>query len=115
MHSSTGFPPAEVLLGMKTRLPVDLLSSERIWMSYGEFARGHLEKLGEVCDRVGWNITEFGKKTKKIFDRRSYLEGLRIGDRVWLRNLSRTKWLSPKIQTHWDGPFEILAVKNYQS
>ena len=51
---------------------------------------------------------------KTIFDRRSYLESLRIGDRVWLRSLNRTKGLSPKLQSHWDGPFEILAVLNDQ-
>ncbi|GFV81608.1 retrovirus-related Pol polyprotein from transposon 412 [Trichonephila clavipes] len=34
------------------------------------------------------------------------------GDKVWFYNPTRRKGLSPKLQSHWDGPYTILKIIN---
>ena len=115
-HSVTGFPPAEMLLGLKLRLPVDLLIPKegRSDKMYGEFVREHQVILEELRDRVCWGLREVGQKMKARFDQKACLLELKEGDQVWMRSLARTKGLSPKLQSHWDGPFTVVSVINEQ-
>ena len=116
VHQSTGFPPAEALLRLKLRLPIDLLvprDDDRL-VSYGEFVRRHREYLEEVRDEIGLALTEVGHKMKARYDTTAHPVPLVMGDKVWVRILNRTKGLSPKLQSRWDGPFEVLEVINDQ-
>jgi len=116
VHQSTGFPPAEVLLGLKLRLPIDLLvpQEEDRLVTYGEFVRRHQEYLEEIREGVGLTLTEVGRKMKTRHDLMARPVVIVAGNRVWVRVLSRTKGLSPKLQARWDGPFEVLQVINDQ-
>lgn len=35
-----------------------------------------------------------------------------LGDRVCVHNPRRKKGLSPKLQSHWEGPYEVVKVLN---
>ena len=116
IHQSTGFPPAEALLGLRLRLPIDLLvpqDDDRL-VPYGEFVRRHQLYLEELRDEIVLNLTEVGRKMKVRHDGSARSLALVLGDKVWLRSLNRTKGLSPKLQVHKDGPFEVLEILNDQ-
>ena len=116
VHQSTGFPPAEILLGLKLRLPIDLLvpREEDRLVTYGEFVRRHQEYLEDLREDVGVTLAEVGRKMKIRHDLAARPVTIVAGDWVWVRILSRKKGLSPKLQARWDGPFEVLHVVNDQ-
>jgi len=116
VHSSTGFSPAEVLLGYKLKLPIDLLMPRPAdeQLCYGEFTKFHQERLQDVRDKVRWNLVEVGRKMKTRFDQTARPEVLVEGDAVWMQYSLRTKGLSPKLQARWEGPYEVRAVLNEQ-
>ena len=116
VHSATGFSPAEILLGYKVKLPLDLLMprTDDGQRNYGEFARVHQDRLQSVREKVRWNLVEVGRKMKDRFDQMANLEVLVEGDAVWMKYSLRTKGLSPKLQAKWEGPYTVQMVLSEQ-
>jgi len=116
IHSTTGFSPAEVLLGYKVKLPIDLLMprTDDRPTCYGEFSRLHQERLQDVREKVRWNLVEVGHKMKARFDQTASPEDLVEGDAIWMKYSLRSKGLSPKLQARWEGPYVVHAVLNEQ-
>ncbi|GFW26371.1 uncharacterized protein C19orf47 [Trichonephila clavipes] len=49
---------------------------------------------------------------KTRYDTKATGHQFKEGDRVWFYNPTRRKGLSPKLQSHWDGPYTILKIIN---
>ena len=116
VHSSTGFSPASVLLGLEPRLPLDLMvpSLPMEEVMYGEFVANHKEHLEIVRNEVRVNLREVGRKMKARFDVGINQPNILVGDRVWVLSTTRVKGLSQKLRARWRGPFEVLKVINEQ-
>ncbi|GFY20462.1 kinectin [Trichonephila clavipes] len=50
------------------------------------------------------------EKMKTRCDARSTEHDFHEGDKVWIWNTKRRKGLSPKLQTHWEGPYTVLKI-----
>ncbi|GFT44687.1 retrovirus-related Pol polyprotein from transposon 412 [Trichonephila clavipes] len=49
---------------------------------------------------------------KTRYDTKATEHQFKEGDKVWFYNPTRRKGLSPKLQSHWDGPYTILKIIN---
>ncbi|GFV53944.1 integrase catalytic domain-containing protein [Trichonephila clavipes] len=49
---------------------------------------------------------------KTRYDTKATGHQFKEGDKVWFYNPTRRKGLSPKLQSHWDGPYTILKIIN---
>ena len=49
---------------------------------------------------------------KASYDRTANTEGFKEGQLVLLYNPQRTIGLSPKLQTHWEGPYSVIKRIN---
>ncbi|GFW52476.1 hypothetical protein TNCV_404041 [Trichonephila clavipes] len=45
---------------------------------------------------------------KTRYDTKATGHQFKEGDKVWFYNPTRRKGLSPKLQSHWDGPYTIF-------
>ncbi|GFV78830.1 retrovirus-related Pol polyprotein from transposon 412 [Trichonephila clavipes] len=52
------------------------------------------------------------EKMKTRYDTKATGHQFKEGDKVWFYNPTRRKGLSPKLQSHWDGPYTILKIIN---
>ncbi|GFU22388.1 retrovirus-related Pol polyprotein from transposon 412 [Trichonephila clavipes] len=49
---------------------------------------------------------------KTRYDTKATGHQFKEGDKVWFYNPTRRKGISPKLQSHWDGPYTILKIIN---
>ncbi|GFX63473.1 retrovirus-related Pol polyprotein from transposon 412 [Trichonephila clavipes] len=49
---------------------------------------------------------------KTRYDTKATGHQFKESDKVWFYNPTRRKGLSPKLQSHWDGPYTILKIIN---
>jgi hypothetical protein len=68
--------------------------------------------MDEIHEIVRTNIQETSDKMKERYDIRADHGGYQPGDLVWLYNPQRRQGYSPKLQTSWDGPFEVVTRIN---
>ncbi|GFU78555.1 integrase core domain protein [Trichonephila clavipes] len=85
--------------------------------------RIHLHRLRSTC-RISRHVlkdcTQFGSRTdqpedgemKTRYDTKATGHQFKEGDKVWFYNPTRRKGLSPKLQSHWDGPIQFLKIIN---
>ncbi|XP_070001372.1 uncharacterized protein [Penaeus vannamei] len=81
-HEATIHTPAKLMFGKELRLPVDLATRR---------------PSQEVTDP----ISNYAQMLEVKYN---------VGDHVWLHNPLRKRGLSPKLQSPWEGPYEILQV-----
>ncbi|PIK57505.1 Retrovirus-related Pol polyprotein from transposon [Apostichopus japonicus] len=113
-HESTGFSPAEIMLGRMVTLPLSaqlprlpdetdsprkptpkyVLELDKTMHRIHEIARGKLKLASD--------------KQKKFHDKGAYNQEFTQGDLIWLLNTKRKRGISPKLQKRWDGPGKIL-------
>ena len=111
-HESTGYTPAQLVMGRDLRLPVDLMMprppEEEEQGTSTNFAMTLRDRLKEVHAhaRSQLNITSQSMKLRK--DTRATTETLVPGDMVWCYNPKRKKGQSPKLMSPWDGPYEVI-------
>lgn len=49
---------------------------------------------------------------KENYDKTSNYVLFEVRQKVWLFTPTRIKGQSPKLQTHWTGPYEIISILN---
>ncbi|KAJ8976640.1 hypothetical protein NQ317_011148, partial [Molorchus minor] len=69
-------------------------------------------RMDDIHDQVRSNIQSASDRMKETYDIGAQNNGYQSGDLVWLYNPQRRRGLSPKLQTLWEGPYEVLARIN---
>ena len=111
-NESTGSTPFSLIYGREARLPVDLCfdpppDHDQPAATYGEYA-AQLQKRLDTSFQVARKKLQLSQKRQADeYDRKSWGTPYNQGDRVWLFNPSTPRGLSPKLTSHWTGPYIV--------
>ena len=116
-HASTGYSPNMMFLGRETYQPIELLFGEP-YSGYAEDVKGNdcdyvvelREKMGTIYDLVRDHLNQKFNYQRKEIDTGPGFRKYNVGDLVYVRDSSKSKGLSPKLQPHWQGPGIILRT-----
>lgn len=110
VHDSTLRTPAKILFGTDLKLPGDLEFG--VQPASTKETTQEQENLHELHEFVRSRIKMTSDKMKARYDRAANSDGFNEGQLVLLYNPQRKIGLSPKLQTHWDGPYRIIKRLN---
>lgn len=115
VHESTGYTPAQLMLGRDPTLPLDLLmerppDSRDDVVTTTQFARDLRDRMSEIRSKVASNLKMSAEAMKHRKDAKATTHPLTEGDQVWLFNPRRKKGLSPKLSSPWEGPYVIMKA-----
>lgn len=114
VHETTGYSPSQMLFGHNLRLPCDLLFGRPpdAPSSPEEYVEDLQARFEAVHNFARERISVATEKMKTRYDTKATGPQFHEGDKVWLWNPKRQKGLSPKLQSHWDGPYTVLNRLN---
>jgi transposase InsO family protein len=114
VHDTTGETPSNILFGRELRLPCDLQfgSAPAMEHSVSDYVVELQEKLSSVHNGVRNKIKLSSDRMKARYDLRANSTGFKEGEQVWLYNPRRQRGRSPKLQTHWEGPYRVVKRIN---
>ncbi|GFX34452.1 retrovirus-related Pol polyprotein from transposon 412 [Trichonephila clavipes] len=114
VHETTGYSPSQMLFGQDLRLPCDLLFGRPpdTPSSPEEYVQNLQARFEDVHNLARERINLRTEKMKTRYDTKATGHQFKEGDKVWFYNPTRRKGLSPKLQSHWDGPYTILKLIN---
>ncbi|GFY07046.1 retrovirus-related Pol polyprotein from transposon 412 [Trichonephila clavipes] len=114
VHETTGYSPSQMLFGRDLRLPCDLLFGRppNTPSSPEEYVQNLQARFEDVHNLARERINLRTEKMKTRYDTKATGHQFKEGDKVWFYNPTRRKGLSPKLQSHWDGPYTILKIIN---
>ncbi|GFV07303.1 retrovirus-related Pol polyprotein from transposon 412 [Trichonephila clavipes] len=114
VHETTGYSPSQMLFGRDLRLPCDLLFGRPpdTPSSPEEYVQNLQARFEDVHNLARERINLRTEKMKTRCDTKATGHQFKEGDKVWFYNPTRRKGLSPKLQSHWDGPYTILKIIN---
>ncbi|GFX93612.1 retrovirus-related Pol polyprotein from transposon 412 [Trichonephila clavipes] len=114
VHETTGYSPSQMLFGRDLRLPCDLLFGRPpdTPSSPEEYVQNLQARFEDVHNLARERINLRTEKMKTRYDTKATGHQFKEGDKVWFYNPTRRKELSPKLQSHWDGPYTILKIIN---
>ncbi|GFX01388.1 transposon Tf2-6 polyprotein [Trichonephila clavipes] len=114
VHETTGYSPSQMLFGRDLRLPCDLLFGRPpdTPSSPEEYVQNLQARFEDVHHLARERINLRTEKMKTRYDTKATGHQFKEGDKVWFYNPTRRKGLSPKLQSHWDGPYTILKIIN---
>ena len=111
-HEVTACTPARLMLGREIRLPVDLTTGrppdEGLPTVATEYAVALQQRLVEAHTQVRNRLKLAGEAMRRRYDKGSRAVALEAGDKAWLHNPRRRKGLSPKLQSPWEGPYDVI-------
>lgn len=103
-------------LGRDLRLPVDLLQGsppeDKVDHSKENYVFRLKEKLNEIHNEARQRMKLKSLKTKAIYDRKARQIHYEPGQRVWLFNPRKVLGRTPKLQSNWEGSYEIVKKLN---
>jgi len=114
-HETTKISPAEMCFGRELKLPIDLFrgsfpqESESEENNYVSLLR---RKLNEVHEEVRRQLDLRSQRVKVLYDRKARRLLFETGQKVWLFNPRRIKGKAPKLQSNWEGPYEVVRRLN---
>ncbi|GFX74183.1 retrovirus-related Pol polyprotein from transposon 412 [Trichonephila clavipes] len=94
--------PCDLLFGR----PPDTPSSPE------EYVQNLQARFEDVHNLARERINLRTEKMKTRYDTKATGHQFKEGDKVWFYNPTRRKGLSPKLPSHWDGPYTILKIIN---
>ncbi|GFV89409.1 retrovirus-related Pol polyprotein from transposon 412 [Trichonephila clavipes] len=114
VHETTGYSPSQMLFGRDLRLPCDLLFGRPpdTPSSPEEYVQNLQARFEDVHNLARERINLRTEKMKTRYDTKATGHQFKEGDKVWFYNPTRRKGLSPKLQSHWDGPYTILKIND---
>ena len=114
-HEVTGFTPSELCQGRELRLPLDLLRGRPLGEN-AESERGYLSKLKKklifIHDVARRRLGLKSQRMKLWYDLRDRRLSFEPGQKVWLYNPRRIVGRAPKLQSNWEGPYEVVRKIN---
>ena len=115
VHEATGYTPNMLVLGMETRLPIDLVyglppdrNQEKV--SYDEFVDERAERVNADFRTVRENLGRLAQLRMDKYDIKRDIPPLVVGQKVWYFCPRRKPNLSPKWQNFYTGPFTVVRV-----
>lgn len=112
VHEATKNTPARLVFGRELRLPIGLCFGfpPETPTSPDAYVQLLTERLQLIHD---FNRTELGASSRRMKDRydvKSNTQVLEAGTLVWLYAPKRSVGRCPKLQSNWEGPYEVLEV-----
>ncbi|KAJ8947791.1 hypothetical protein NQ318_019463 [Aromia moschata] len=114
VHETTGQTPASIVIGRELRLPCDL----KFGCTPGDDVAGEdyvstiRQRMDDIHERVRSNIQGASDRMKETYDINANDGRYQPGNQVWLYNPQRRRGLSPKLQSSWEGPYEVVTRIN---
>ncbi|XP_063215566.1 retrovirus-related Pol polyprotein from transposon 412 isoform X1 [Bacillus rossius redtenbacheri] len=114
IHDSTGQTPASIVFGQELRLPCDIKFGHphQESTSTTDYVNRLEERMTFIHDEARRNLRIATNRMKTRYDMKANSAGYHEGDLVWLYNPQRRKGRCPKLQTAWEGPYEVLKRLN---
>ncbi|KAJ8936523.1 hypothetical protein NQ318_022611 [Aromia moschata] len=101
-------------MGRELRLPCDL----KFGCTPGDDVAGEdyvstlRQRMDDIHERVRSNIQGASDRMKETYDINANDGRYQPGNQVWLYNPQRRRGLSPKLQSSWEGPYEVVTRIN---
>jgi len=114
-HESTKISPAEMCFGRELKLPIDLLRGsfpQKLESEENNYVSRLRKKLNEVHEEVRRQLDLRSQRVKVLYDRKARRLLFETGQKVWLFNPRRIKGKAPKLQSNWEGPYEVVRRLN---
>lgn len=108
-HSSTEYMPFELVFGFKPAIPSSFNNSPEPLYNYSDYSFELKNKLQVTWEIARQNLISKKEKSKQYYDRTSRSENFKVGDKVLLKNPSKTK---SKLEPLWFGPYEIIRINS---
>ncbi|XP_057691272.1 uncharacterized protein LOC130915330 [Corythoichthys intestinalis] len=112
-HSVTGYTPNRLMLGRETHQPQDIQSGTAKLntgpMEVSDFLYNLEEGLNEVHSLAREHLRTAQARQKKMHDLRAKEHSYNVGDLVFLKDDTKKKGMSPKLQPIWKGPLIVAA------
>ncbi|KAJ8951545.1 hypothetical protein NQ318_020418 [Aromia moschata] len=70
------------------------------------------QRMDDIHERVRSNIQGASDRMKETYDINANDGRYQPGNHVWLYNPQRRRGLSPKLQSSWEGPYEVVTRIN---
>ncbi|KAJ8947677.1 hypothetical protein NQ318_009561 [Aromia moschata] len=70
------------------------------------------QRMDDIHERVRSNIQGASDRMKETYDINANDGRYQPGNQVWLYNPQRRRGLSPKLQSSWEGPYEVVTRIN---
>lgn len=112
---STGFSPAELMIGSKLEQPVDTIVnlpktySEKQAQIFANDLKKNIEQSNKI---VRQQLFQSREKMKNHYDKTTKTIEFNVGDKVMLWKPYKKKNLSKCFQPNWNGPWEIKLFTN---
>uniref|UniRef100_A0A146QJK2 Pol polyprotein n=1 Tax=Fundulus heteroclitus TaxID=8078 RepID=A0A146QJK2_FUNHE len=112
-HMVTGFTPNRLMLGREVHQPHDIqcgaarLKSNA--MEVVDYIYKLEESLKEAQSLARSHLRTAQERQKKVYDLRANEHSYDIGDLVFVKDDTKKKGLSPKLQALWRGPLIVAA------
>lgn len=114
-HAVTGFSPNMLMLGREVHQPQGVwtgaseLNSDR--MEIPDFLYSLEKKLKEAHNTAREHLRTSQERQKKTYDVRAWERSYSVGDLVYVKDDTKKKGLSPKLQAPWKGPLLVSACR----
>jgi len=114
-HKAIRITPAEMCFGRDLTLPLDLLRGnppQEFVFTRGNYVFQLKEKLNSIHEEVRQHLNMRSLKIKTLYDQNARRILFNPGQKVWLYNPRKFIGRSPKLQSNWEGPFEVVKRLN---
>ncbi|KAJ8937832.1 hypothetical protein NQ318_016712 [Aromia moschata] len=114
VHETTEQIPASIVMGRELRLPCDLkFGCTPVDDVAGEdYVSTLRQRMEDIHEKVRSSIQGASDRMKEIYDMNANDGRYQPGNQVWLYNPQRRRGLSPKLQSSWEGPYEVITQIN---
>lgn len=110
-HSTTGFSPNRMMLGREVNMPGDLNTEQAKEIKPGtttEYVQELTENLESIHSLAREHLKSAQQRQKRNYDVRATENAYTIGDLVFVRDSTKKKGHSPKLQKIWAGPAIVI-------
>jgi hypothetical protein len=113
-HDTPGITAANLVFGRELRLPCNLLfgAPPDKEQSTTDYVADLVERLHDTHHYARRHLGVASDRMKDRYDRLANSAGFQEGERVWLYRPTRTRGRSPKLQSEWEGPYQVIARIN---
>ena len=111
-HTVTKHTPYELVFGKKPNLPTTITSISEPYYTYEDYLSDLKVKLNNSYHIAKNFIENYKERNKVYFDKKSRPADYRVGDKVLLKKETFENNTSKKLQSRYEGPYEIIKVKS---